>query len=153
MKPSLDDLRPLHAPEPLPWWPPAPGWWILLGLALLALAIWAWRRRRLRLQRLALRELTLLAEREAGFAHCAGEVNRLLKRYALVCFPRDEVAGLSGRQWLEFLRDHGDEHIFFRAGKLFEDAPYQRESVAGDIDLLFEFAENWIRSNRPGARR
>ncbi len=150
MKPSLDDLRPLHFPDPLPWWPPAPGWWILLGLALLGLFIWLWRRHRLRLQRAALRELAAVAEQDDDFARCAGEVNRLLKRYALVCFPREEVAGLSGSQWLAFLRDHGDEHIFFRAGKLFENTPYQRHATSGDVDLLFEFAENWIRSNRPG---
>ena len=32
-------LRDLHPPEAPPWWPPAPGWWIALALALVLAAI------------------------------------------------------------------------------------------------------------------
>ncbi len=153
MKASLDALRPLHEPAPPPWWPPAPGWWALLVLALLGMAWWFYRRWRLRLQRLALQELADIRSRQLGFAHSASLINQLLKRYALVCFPRHEVAGLSGRQWLQFLRDHCDEHEFFRAGKLFLETPYKKEGARGDVALLFDFAERWIRMNRPGRRR
>ena len=31
-------LRDLHLPEPVGWWPPAPGWWILLLLVTTLLA-------------------------------------------------------------------------------------------------------------------
>lgn len=42
----LDQLAPLIDPEPISWWPPAPGWW-LLGLALLLglAALWRFRHR------------------------------------------------------------------------------------------------------------
>ncbi|PCJ36311.1 MAG: hypothetical protein COA75_07800 [Cellvibrionales bacterium] len=35
----LEQLRDIHLPEAVPWWPPAPGWWIVAAL-LLALTIW-----------------------------------------------------------------------------------------------------------------
>ena len=33
----LADLRDIHLPQPISWWPPAPGWWILLGLLLVSI--------------------------------------------------------------------------------------------------------------------
>jgi len=35
----LEQLRDIHLPEAVHWWPPAPGWWIVAAL-LLALTVW-----------------------------------------------------------------------------------------------------------------
>ncbi|HAD08873.1 MAG TPA: hypothetical protein DCF62_05290 [Porticoccaceae bacterium] len=47
----LAQLRDIHLPEAIGWWPPAPGWWLLtlLLIAALGYALWWWRRRRARL--------------------------------------------------------------------------------------------------------
>ena len=37
--PTLEQLRDIHLPEAVHWWPPAPGWWIVTTLVL-ALLIW-----------------------------------------------------------------------------------------------------------------
>lgn len=47
----LAQLRDIHLPEAVGWWPPAPGWWLLALLLVAALVyglLW-WRRRRARL--------------------------------------------------------------------------------------------------------
>ena len=42
---SLDQLQPLITPPPIGFWPPAPGWWLLLVvLPLLGLGLWQLRR-------------------------------------------------------------------------------------------------------------
>lgn len=37
--PALEQLRDIHLPQAVHWWPPAPGWWIVAALVL-ALTIW-----------------------------------------------------------------------------------------------------------------
>ena len=37
--PALEQLRDIHLPQAVHWWPPAPGWWIVAAVAL-ALTIW-----------------------------------------------------------------------------------------------------------------
>ncbi len=41
-------LRDIHLPAEPSWWPPAPGWWVLAALVLVAIvaAAWMWRRHR-----------------------------------------------------------------------------------------------------------
>jgi len=35
----LSQLRDIHSPAPIPFWPLAPGWWLLLGLFIIALSV------------------------------------------------------------------------------------------------------------------
>lgn len=96
---SLENLHDIVIPEPPPLWPPAPGVWVLLIIAvavLLALTLW-WRRARAR-----------NAYRRAGLAllknaRTVREVNIVLKRVALAAFPRSTVAPLWGDEWVAFL--------------------------------------------------
>lgn len=122
MNPQSDPLaalRPLHAPEPVSWWPPAPGWWLLallaLGLLILALG-WSIRRyRRNAYRRQALRELQQLLGRGDCQAATLSQLNALLKRVALARGERHAAAGLCGEDWLEFL-DRGIGRPAFSQG-------------------------------------
>lgn len=118
MTDPLAELRGYHPPDPVSWWPPAPGWW-LLALLILGLLTWvtvwavgAWRRRRLAraAPRAALDELAALRAalaRNGDAAAFARGLSRLLRRFALARYPRRAVAGLSGEEWLAFLDAHG----------------------------------------------
>ena len=37
MNPAEIPIRDLHLPEPVGWWPLAPGWWLLITIAVLGI--------------------------------------------------------------------------------------------------------------------
>jgi len=148
----LDALRPLHAPPPIPWWPPAPGWWLLAGLLLAALLALLWWRRRTRLQRAALRELDALVQSGGPAEKQLAALNRLLKRYALACWPHSEVASLNGKAWLAFLDAHGGGRGFSEGpGQALLIGPYSTDTKLSPE--LVGLARRWIRTNQPGRAR
>lgn len=147
---TLAQLRDIHLPEPAPWWPPAPGWWLLAAaVALTTIALWivAGRRARTRLERRALR---LLARLERNYsktrdgAAFASQVSVLLRRVAVARFPEQQPAGLTGDAWLEFL-DHTGGNGAFRngIGKDLLTAPYR---PGGELDAakLASLARRWL---------
>lgn len=144
MNPETVPLRDLHLPEAIGWWPPAPGWWLLLGIVLLGAALAARalyrRHRRNAARRLALSELSRLKKAwddDRNTAALAAATSDLLRRAMLAYAPRDEVAGLTGRAWLEWL-DRGLERRPFSSGpgRSLEDLPYRDPArVTGEIDV------------------
>jgi len=161
MKPTDDPLaalRDYHLPEAVGWWPPAPGWWLLTLLVLLAV-LWLslllrrrWRRNAA--TRAARRELEQLRRRlteDGDSGRFLRELALLLRRFALTRFPRAEVAGLTGRAWLEFLERHSRDGGFLQGvGQVLLTGPYQA-APEYDASALALLAEGWIRHNREGA--
>ena len=150
----LAALNPLRQPEPVAWWPPAPGWYVVLA-ALLILSVvfafrWlkAWRRDTYRRQ--AVRELAAI--RAQGRA-AARQLPLLLKRTALAAWPRQRVAVLSGAQWHAFLDSTAGTDRFGReAGALLDRLAYAGRGEPGVSDEEFArvcaLAESWIRKHR-----
>ncbi|MGY0793771.1 DUF4381 domain-containing protein [Azospirillum argentinense] len=156
---SLSNLRDLALPNPVPWWPPAPGWWILaagLLLAGLLLAVRAIARYRANAyRREALRVLDAL-EGDIGKADAALLAQRmasLLKRAALAAYPRSEVAGLDGASWLAFLdRTAGTDRFTTGPARRLPDLVYG--AAEGGTDALREIAATarlWLRTHRAPA--
>lgn len=154
----LAGLRGWHLPEPVSWWPPAPGWW-LLGLLLLvaagALALWLRRRRqRSAAAHAARRELAALEARLARDGDAAAftrDLSRLLRRFALARFPRREVAGLTGEHWLAFLDVHGGGWAFRTGdGRALADGPY-RPTADVSTAALAALTRDWIARNARAA--
>lgn len=122
MNPAELPLRDLHLPEPVSWWPLAPGWWLLLALAVTGLAYLAYRWRRAwtrnTARRRALRAVDACVaqyERHGNAVRLGAELSELLRRAMLAYAPRGEVAGLTGEDWLAWL-DRGLERPQFVAG-------------------------------------
>lgn len=143
MDPQALPLRGLHLPEPVGWWPLAPGWWVLIGIAACALCWFAWRQwvawRQGRARRAALREFSRLVAqyRNSGDAVLfAKQLSQLLRRAMLAYAPRGEVAGLTGESWLRWL-DRGLEQRPFEtgAGRNIELLPYRRPAGSDDVDI------------------
>jgi hypothetical protein len=151
---ALSDLRGYRLPDPVSWWPPAPGWWLLAGLVLTAAIVAVWvilrRQRRRAALRAALLELDTLASQRTVIesAEFARRLSRLLRRYVLMRFPRREVAGLAGDDWLRFLDTHTDDTAFTEgAGRLLREAPYRPASDPAALETLEALARAWIQRN------
>lgn len=74
----------------------------------------------------------------------------LLRETALAGFPRQDVAGLIGDDWLSFLDKTAGKSLFSgtQAGKTLTQAPYR--TLPADPDLT-SCAKVWIRSHSPAA--
>ncbi|MFM8332415.1 MAG: DUF4381 domain-containing protein [Candidatus Methylumidiphilus sp.] len=146
MEPQLD-LRDIHLPAPVGWWPPAPGWWLLLiGVPLIIVAlVWLWRwLRRPTPKKLALQELDKIAASRVGQREKVQQIAILLRRTAMSVYRREAVASLIGMEWLAFLdAPLGGNHFREGAGRLLIEAPYRRE-VAADLDALLDLCRRWV---------
>jgi hypothetical protein len=145
-------LRDIHAAPPPEFWPPAPGWWVLAALLLALLILIGWRLtrvlRRRRRQARILGELDALSTRSPE--QLASRVSILLRRVALMCFARCEVAPLTGHAWLAFLDRTGGNGAFSDgAGKVLATAPYSsaHNTTGIDNDALVALARQWIVHN------
>lgn len=153
----LAQLRDIHLPDPVGYWPPAPGWWLLLLLGLLAITYGLYRvlrqRRRNRYRRLALAELRGLAGGDDNPGHYLQALNAVLKRAALAAPDAPPVAGLYGARWLQFLDQTGNTRAFADgAGRLLLDGPYRPGPPGGPdkqrLVELRELAEHWVKHHR-----
>jgi hypothetical protein len=133
MDPTELPLRDLHLPDPIGWWPLAPGWWILIVLAMVGLGwllLKAWRTRQFNApRRYAMRALATV---EAGYlSHrdpvmLGQQLSELLRRGMLAYAPRHEVAGLTGEPWLAWLdRDMPVPYFHTEGGKSLLQLPYR----------------------------
>jgi hypothetical protein len=157
MNPSTPHLalRDIHLPEPISWWPPAPGWWILLFLGLLlCLAVWLFykRRQKKKHQRISLQSLTQIRsdfDRHLNKVTLLRELSVLMRRSCITFYPRELSAGLTGEQWLGFLdATSGNNEFSNGVGKILASAPYLPEQAQIDIDsqALLELCESWLRA-------
>lgn len=144
-------LRDIHLPDPLSWWPPAPGWWLLAAVCIvltIAGIVWLWRKQRqLTVQMAALYELAQLenayqADRNAAAA--MKQLSILLRRCSLAAFQDKSVAGLTGEDWLKFLDSTGGNGQFTAGpGRAFLTAPYAPH-VDDDINEIWKLCKSWI---------
>ena len=154
-------LRDIHLPGAPSLWPPAPGWWLLAAL-LIALFTWGipalLRRRRLRQQRERLLAMLAALQNELAVERSPrplAQIGELLRRLALLRYPRSEVAALSGGAWLRFLDDTGGEGGFSDGpGRVLADGPYRRKLPADfDADAFAALVRGWVEKNAQHAWR
>jgi hypothetical protein len=105
---DLSGLRDIHIPIEPHWWPLPLGWWLVIGafictLFILFCAFLYWYTRP---KQYALRELKSLYIQEKNPILFARKISLLLKRIALLNYPRTEVATLTDERWVLFLKEH-----------------------------------------------
>lgn len=148
---ELQHLKDIHLPQPIHMLPTAPGW-IIVYLIIFLLFSWTLYflyklMRNRHTVKFALTKLNKLQQQmqENPNINVAAEISTLLRRTALYYFPREDIAGLSGKQWLEFLNRSGKTMNFTQNdGCLLTDAPYQKNNIT-DSTTLFVLTREWLK--------
>lgn len=142
----LDLLEPVPEPTPISLWPQTQAW-LWLALAIVLAAFWFVRRfiamrRANRYRREALAAIDAAGDDPAVLA-------AILRRSALSAYPRKEIAGLYGEDWLRFLDSaYGGNGFREGPGRALALAPYV---PLQPLPELTPIARKWAhRHRRPG---
>ncbi len=152
----LAQLRDIHTPVSVDWWPLAPGWWLLLLLTLALLIVacmWVLRRYRANAYRRAARaELAQYfhnwQQNGDGLVYLQS-ANSILKRAAMLRYRDSAVQGLSGTAWCEFLDRQwvGSQDTGF-GNSPFVSALYSDAALLADINTLHTLADRWLHEHQ-----
>ena len=141
---SLGRLHDLVLPPPVPWWPLAAGWYVVLGIvALVVIAAglrWWFQWRANAYRRAAIRALQL--------AETPAAISEVLRRTALVIAPRSTIAELTGLRWPEWLAARSPDVMSTDVRDLLAAGAYGRTNAAFDLDPLRRYAAGWIEHHR-----
>ncbi len=158
MQPDLlQQLRDIHLPADPAWWPPAPGWWLLLLLGL-ALLIWlgsrlqdAYRRRQpLKLARRYYENLYAAYGRgEIDGPDYLQQTNELLKRLYIHGIGDDEARSANDERWLSYLDEKSGGTAFTEgAGAQLGNQRFRPHPEA-DPETLHPLVAQLFRNSRP----
>ncbi len=148
-------LRDIHMPQEPPLWPPALGWWLMAALLMVLLVWTVWvavRHHRLYRQRQRILAMLGDLEQESGdkvTPQRIAQISILLRRLALMRYPRRQVAALTGTDWLGFLDESGGDGNFCKGpGQVLASGPYQSALITDlDTRALGALVRNWVKKN------
>lgn len=151
MQPTPLELKGLHLPEAISWWPPALGWWLLAAgtVGLLVLAYYGYRRltRKTALKSAQCLLAAIKQNPNLDNTQKLRELSALLRRVAISVAPEMDVAGLTGRAWLLFLDKPLQGSPFsLGVGACLADAPYRQAPLSDtEIAQLIKLCEDWLK--------
>lgn len=150
----LAQLKDIHLPAPVGWWPPAPGWYFVLALIVFFISFISYRAYKHYGYALAKKQALILLdryqehyERDHNVPLTSAHISELLRRVALVYFPRTQVASLHGEAWLQFLNQTSKGIDFNSVRTLLLDAPFKKGNTQ-DLGPLFSKAKLWIKQRK-----
>ena len=149
----LSQLRDIHAAPEVPWWPPAPGWWVL---AVLLLVVLGWLLRRLHARyRVQQRRKQMLAwvdhlntsidpvrQPQAYLS----TLNRIFKLVALRAFPERQCAVMAGQDWADFLTENMKSTASSESLNVLASGPYD-PAPRFDPEVMSQLTRTWIREH------
>ncbi len=153
---GVDQLRDIRGLDPVSWFPPAVGWWLIaVAVTVLILALLWWRDQRQRYplgswQKDAQRRLRALRRRleEWDSKTVAGELSELLRRIAMARHGREACAGLTGDEWLVWLQARDPSGFDWNdRGRLLLELPYAPTGSPEQNDALghlIDATQRWV---------
>jgi hypothetical protein len=151
---ALTQLKDIHLPEAIGWWPLAPGWYVLIAVALMAVWYSADRLYKRHVHARAKKQALLLLqtytaqyEQDHNAQLTSARISELLKRVALAYFPREQVASTYGQAWIDFLNKTGKGVDFEPVKSMLLDSPFKtKESL--NLKPLITRAQLWIKQRK-----
>ena len=150
---ALANLRGIHDPAAVGWWPLAIGWWILLIISLLLIAYlivkWVRHRRANRYRAVAEIGLQLSFEQwqnSADSRQYLQSANALLKRSIMHVNPKVDVASSTGSDWGILLNSHAKTALSDSAITALTQECYQAQPQT-DIQALHPQLMDWFKSH------
>jgi hypothetical protein len=152
-------IRDIHLPDSVSWWPLAPGWWITLGLFLLAAAVvylLSVVHKRQQLGKQTMSEYSQLVNQyqsDGDVLLLLTRISELMRRVSVTQFSHLNVAGLTGKAWLTFL-DESMAHNTSTPGLTFSgelgeyliSAQYKKSTSMdkNKLDQLLKLSHTWL---------
>ena len=164
MNPGIESLplRDIHLPDSVSWWPPALGWWLVMGVLLALVAVGLvvkWMKRRRQFNRIALAEFNQIIAHYNSHGNpqqLLQELSALMRRITISAFPELHAAGMTGDTWLRFLDELAAQQsvksdaIKFNSplGQWLVSAPYQKRIAPPQQDMqqLLRLCRDWIQA-------
>lgn len=140
MAPPQIALRDIHQATAPSWWPPAPGWWIVAAIVVVAIAgIWFLRWRRIRHIRALETMFDDLVDAAATPPAQVRAMSELLRRAARR--KQRDAETWDGETWLRFL-DSGYRTPVFATmtGRVLVDGAFRPDVDEADVRALREIA-------------
>lgn len=152
----MEDMIDIQGLDEISIWPLAYGWWIMLGfisiIVLIALYfIWQKLRYRKSWQYESMQRLNKI---EAQIPECAHKIilqnlSIELRKIAMLSTKRETCAGLSGKEWLQWLQQNDPEGFAWQErGDLLISAQYMPNTNLTDstlLNTLINAAKGWVK--------
>jgi hypothetical protein len=142
--PLLEQLKDIHLPDPVSWWPLAWPWWLLLTTAIGIIIFTVLYYKKNAWRKLAIKQLNAFENNNS--VEYSLECNRLLKQ---ICYNKIDksCASLNSMAWLEYLDKQVKHAIFLPQLQSFAFIP-DDPSISIDTNQLKQACLLWIRKVR-----
>ncbi len=145
-------LRDIHLPEAVSWWPPAPGWWLLIvALVVLVLGfifLWRWIKHK-PLRKLAAIEFNNIVAnfgQQRDSRQLLGQLSTLLRRVLMNYLGRNSSAAVTGDDWIKQLNMLADKNCFNAEQEALLSRGQFQQELDFDSHALLNSCERWIKA-------
>lgn len=144
------NLRDIHLPDAISWWPPAIGWWILLALIIAAFIFIPKLYRRVtytplnKVANMTFQNIVDQYNESNNDSSFTIATSQFLRQTAMSYCGREYVAQLTGDKWVQALNDMTEQDHFTNDIKQsLVNAPYQKNTNI-DAEQLINAVQSWL---------
>ncbi|RDX38453.1 DUF4381 domain-containing protein [Kangiella sp. HD9-110m-PIT-SAG07] len=132
----LQQLRDVHQPQNVDWWPLAWGWWVVIGLiatiALLLIIKALLKKHHYRYVRFAQSELKQIQQDNSS--RWLARSQNIMRRLSLCYVDQELVGSMNQAEWIRFLKLTGEQSLSHETVESLKDLPYKPESATIELD-------------------